>query len=92
MPVFAMKMAIIECLPFNCTDGWFWGLAWDWIAGRIYLVTGGGFVIACDGRLVRKPKCAAVLSDQGALYGIAVDPTKGYLTFYFWLSGGGCRD
>ena len=59
------------------TDDQFRGLAFDWVTGNVYIATWGGFVLACDGTLERNLKCVTILSGQGKLVGIALDPGQG---------------
>ena len=85
------------CQSYNCkldlefTDGWFWGLGIDWIAGRAYLATGNGSVIACNVLRAQDNKCANVLRVQGSLYGIALDPEKGYLQLVSFITSSRCK-
>ena len=59
-------------------DGAFYGLAFDWITGNIYVVANGGYILACDGTTGKNFQCASVLTDQGSLWGgIALDPVEG---------------
>ena len=58
------------------TDDEFRGLAYDWITSNIYAVTRGGFILACSDsrRSARTFGCGTVLSSQGDLRGIALNP------------------
>ena len=59
------------------------GLSFDWITANLYVVTGGGNIIACDTNLERAFTCATVLTGQGDVEGLALHPTKGYSTNFF---------
>ena len=58
-------------------DGAPYGLAFDWITGNIYASTGNGFILVCDRTRTSNLTCATVLSNQGDLYGIALNPAEG---------------
>ena len=58
-------------------DGDLRGLAFDWITGNVYAVAEDGDILACDGNPGRNFSCATVLSGQGTLTGIALDPVQG---------------
>lgn len=65
------------CFHFIFADGNLYGLALDWVTGNIYIASWGGFVLACDGRPTAPFTCATVLTGQGHLSGIALDPVAG---------------
>ena len=54
----------------------------DWITGNLYGVAYTGHVIVCELRAAEKAgspslNCQTLLSDQGNLWGIAVNPNAG---------------
>ena len=55
------------------------GLAFDWGTSNLYAVTDGGYVLACDPSHTPPFTCATVLSNQGDVEGIAVNPVEGYI-------------
>ena len=58
------------------------GLALDWISGKLYGVGRAGFVFVCPTTTTGNISCTTVLSGQGALKGIALDPNSGYGQIY----------
>ena len=58
-------------------DGTFHGLAFDWIAGNVYLGTTGGFILACDTVRTSTLTCGTVMNNQGEVNGIALSPVAG---------------
>ena len=55
-----------------------WGVGFDWITENLYVATVSGYIRACNttkatGGLI----CATVLSGQGTVMGIALDPLHG---------------
>ena len=56
------------------------GLAFDWIAQNLYVVTDDGYILVCndDARASKVFRCVTLLNGQGYLRGIAVDPNEGY--------------
>ena len=61
-----------------CADTDMFGLALDWISGKLYGVGRTGSVFVCPTSTIGNITCTTVLSDQGVLSGIAVDPNSGY--------------
>lgn len=61
-------------------DGGLMGLAYDWIAENLYVVTDNGYIVVCnDGaRTTKAFRCRTLLSGQRDLRGITVDPNEGY--------------
>ena len=65
-------------------DGSFNGLAYDWIADNLYVAT-HRFVLSCNYDATFR--CVTLVSGQGLLNGIALDPNEGYKNFVvFWLN------
>ena len=65
---------------FLSTNGCLRGKGFDWITGYVYMVFSGGYLLACEGRHSREFACATILTGQGDLRGIALNPTQGYWT------------
>ena len=61
-----------------CTDGSLNALAFDWITDNIYVASGRGTILACDVRKKRTLSCARVMTGQGDIRDIALDPINGY--------------
>ena len=59
------------------SDSGMQGLTWDWITGNLYVVTSGGNIIACSTTLARSFICATVVTGQGDVEGLALNPTQG---------------
>ena len=75
-----MLLSSLIIMPFFSimhTDGNIESLAFDWITGNIYAVTFGGYILACDAATDRNFSCATVLSGQGSLRGITLNPVEG---------------
>ena len=72
-------MEFNSLFPFVTADDWLWGLGYDWVTRNIYVVSGGGFILACNGEVGGRFSCATVLSGQGHLHGIAVNPIQRYI-------------
>ena len=61
----------------SIADGQIAGLAFDWITGTIYVGTVDGYILACDPTRTANLTCATVLSNQGWVYGISLNPVEG---------------
>ena len=58
-------------------DGDVEGLAFDYITRNVYGVSWEGYIFACKVLPNGKLKCANLLTRQGNLHGIALDPNNG---------------
>ena len=67
------------------SDGTIYGLAFDWITSNLYGVSSNGIVFACNTTAGPMIECIALLSGQGNLYGIVVNPIEGYALEVFWI-------
>ena len=54
------------------------GLDFDWITHNLYVVSEGGYVFACKSTKRGSMNCYIIVTGQGRIYGIAVDPNHGY--------------
>ena len=58
-------------------DGTIYGLAFDWVTKNLYGVSSNGIAFACNTTAGTMLHCVMLISGQGALYGIAVNPYEG---------------
>ena len=73
-----LRYLILNCGVAMLADGFIRGLAFDWITMNLYGVSWNGHVFVCqapgeNGEL----NCRNLLTGQGTLNGIAVDPNNG---------------
>ena len=58
-------------------DGTMYTLKFDWIGGNLYVGTASGYILACYAGTERAFSCYPVLSNQGDIKGLALDPNQG---------------
>ena len=52
-------------------------LTFDWITGNLYVVTATGYIYACDTWTTGSLTCVALLTGQGDVEGLALNPMDG---------------
>ena len=78
MTAFVLRYLVLNCVVGMIADEFMRGLAFDWITTNLYGVSWNGHVFVCqasgeNGEL----NCTNLLSGQGKLNGIALDPNNG---------------
>ena len=61
-------------------DAGIWAIDLDWVTGNLFGATRNGYIFVCKSTegVVGSWMCRTLLSDQGGLQGIAVNPNAGY--------------
>ena len=72
------KLLFCPFLTFSLiADGNIYGLAVDWITGNVYGGGSGGDLFVCRPVKTGEMACETLLSDQGQINGIVLDPNSG---------------
>ena len=68
-----------KCHVFKPADSFCYAVDFDWITNSLYIATGGGHILACNAGHRKTLRCSEVLTGQGIIEGISLNPPDGLI-------------